>query len=170
MDGFGDAATLVKYRIASGNAQHGNFILTAVLSHCFATGSHKNGAMTDSYGPALAGAKAFKRMDVIASVGGTMPTGKIASQGRAILWNSVVQAHVTRPLWFEVENNASFYFAGKNDGRVQNFATPTVFYVVRKKEWKAAHPFLIFDSGMQIATSRLHSYNHNLISEMRILF
>ena len=170
IDGFGDMATLVKYRIASGNAKHGNFELAAILNHCFATGSHKNGAATDSYGPALAGARAFRRMDVIASVGGTLPTGKIAAQGRLIAWNTVVQAHVARPLWFEVENNATFFFAGSHDGKMQNFITPTAFYVVRRKEWKPAHPFLILDSGMQIATSGFHTYNHNLIGEMRILF
>jgi hypothetical protein len=53
---------------------------------------------------------------------------------------------------------------------MQNFVTPAAFYVVRKKDWKPAHPFFIFDSGMQIATSGFHTYNHNLIWEMRTLF
>ena len=170
MDGFGDMATLVKYRIMSGNAKHGNYELTAILNRCFATGSYKNGAATGSFGPAIAAAKAFRRMDVIASLGGTLPTGKIAAQGRSIVWNSLFQAHVSRPVWFEIENNASFYFAGKNDGKIQDFVTPAVFYVFRKKEWKPQHPFLILDGGMQIATSHFHTYNHNLISELRILF
>src|ERR1035441_6539359 len=47
LDGFGDMSTLVKYRIASGNADHGNFIVTAILGHNFATGSFKNGATPD---------------------------------------------------------------------------------------------------------------------------
>ena len=170
MDGFGDFSTLVKYRVASGNAQHGNYILTAILSRCFATGSYKNGALTGSYAPALAAAKAFGKMDIITSLGGSLPTGEIAAQGRAMTWNSVIQAHVSRPFWLELENNSSFYFAGKNDGRMQNFVTPAGFYVIRKKDWKPQHPFLIFDAGMQIATSHFHAYNHNLIAEMRILF
>ena len=53
---------------------------------------------------------------------------------------------------------------------MQNFVTPAVFYVVRPKEWQPTHPFLIFDCGIQIATSGFHTYNHNLISEMRVLF
>lgn len=170
IDGFGDIATLVKYRVISGNPQHGNFELTAIVNHTFATGSHKNGAMTDSYGPALAGAKAFGRMDVISSLGGTLPTGKIAEQGRCVTWHSVFQAHVTKPLWFEVENNSTFYFAGSHDGKMQNFVTPAAFYVVRKKDWKPTHPFFIFDSGMQIATSGFHTYTHNSIWELRTLF
>ena len=76
-DGFGDATALVKYRIVSGNADHGNFIVTALLGHCFATGSHTNGAKTDSYGPTLAGGKGFGRhFEVESSLGGTLPTGR----------------------------------------------------------------------------------------------
>lgn len=169
-DGFGDTSLVAKYRIASGNAQHGNFDVAAVLSHCFATGSHKNGAATDSFGPTLVTGYAWRRYDVISSLGGTLPTGKIAAQGRSIAWNSLMQAHATRHVWFEVENNSTFYSAGSHDGKMQNFVTPAAFYILRPAEWKPTHPFLIFDSGMQIATSGFHTYNHNLISEMRIIF
>jgi hypothetical protein len=170
-DGFGDTSMLVKYRIVSGNAEHGNFIVTALLSHCFATGSHANGAKTDSYGPAVVGGIGFGRhFQVESSAGGTLPTGKIAAQGRTITWNLLAQSHATQHIWFELENNATFYHGGAHDGKVQNFITPAAFYVVRSREWKPTHPFLIFDCGMQIATSGYHSYNHNLISEMRILF
>jgi hypothetical protein len=169
-DGFGDTSTLVKYRIASGNADHGNFALAAMLSHSFATGSYKNGAATDTYCPTLSSGLAFRNFDVITSLGGVMPTGKISTQGRSINWNALVQFHATRHVWFEVENNSSFYIGGTRDGKMQNFVTPAAFYVFRNKEWKATHPFFIVDAGMQIATSALHTYNHNLISEARILF
>ena len=170
-DGFADTSSLVKYRIASGNAEHGNFEVAAVLNHCFATGSHKNGATTDSFGPALTAGFAFKRrFDVISSLGGTLPTGKIHTQGRSIAWNALTQFHAAPHVWFEVENNATFYFAGSHDGRMQNFLLPAAFYVVRPKAWKPAHPFFIVDGGMQIATSGFHTYNHNLITEARVLF
>jgi len=171
VDGFGDTSTLVKYRIASGNPQHGNFDVAAMLSHSFATGSHKNGAVTDSFGPTLAGACAFaRRFDVISSLGGTMPTGKIAAQGRSIASNTEFQVHATRHIWLELENNATFYRGGEHDGKMQNFVLPGTFYVFRKKEWRPTHPFFIIDSGMQVATSSFHTCNHNLISEARILF
>jgi len=170
VDGFGDTAAVVKYRIASGNAESGNFDIAAILGHCFATGSHKNGASTGSFAPTLVGGYAFRRFDVISSVGGTLPTGKISTQGRTIAWSALMQAHATRHVWFEVENNATFYFAGSHDGKMQNFVTPAAFYVVRKKEWKPLHPFFIIDGGMQFATSGFHTYNHNLISEMRVIF
>jgi hypothetical protein len=170
VDGLGDTSVVGKVRIASGNAEHGNFDVAALLSHSFATGTYKNGATTDTWTPTIAGARSFRRLNVQTSLGGTMPTGKIAAQGRSIAWNALTQAHATPHVWFEVENNATFYFSGEHDGKMQNFVTPAAFYILRRKEWKPAHPFLIFDSGMQIATSGFHTYNHNLISEVRVLF
>jgi hypothetical protein len=160
---------LVKYRIASGDAKHGNYDVAALLNHSFATGSAKNGATTDTWGPTLAGGFVVRRFDVQSSLGGTMPTGKIATQGRSIAWNALTQTHVGH-LWFEVENNATFYNRGAHNGLMQNFVTPAVFYVFRSKQWESTHPFFILDGGMQVATSAFHTYNHNLISEARILF
>ncbi len=80
-----------------------------------------------------------------------------------------MQAHATTHAWLELENNATFYSQGSHDGRMQNFVTPAAFYVVRDKNWKPEHSYLIFAGGMQIATSSFHTCNHNLISELRIL-
>lgn len=170
IDGFADTAALVKYRIASANAEHGNYIVTALLGHTFATSAH-NGALTDSWSPTLAGGKGFLRhYNAESSLGGSLPTGKIAAQGRTIAWNALVHDHVSTHVWLGLENNATFFFAGSHDGKMQNFITPSGFYVFRRSEWKPTHPFLVFAGGMQIATSGFHTYNHNLISEMRILF
>ena len=111
-----------------------------------------------------------KHIDVESSLSGNMPTGKIATQGRTIVWNALAQDHLSEHVWLELENNATFYFSGSHDGKMQNFITPAVFYVLKNKEWKPAHPFLVFCGGMQIATSGFHTYNHSTIAEMRILF
>lgn len=170
-DGFGDTSVLMKLRLASGNAEHGNFIATAILSHTFATGSGNNGALTDSWNPTLAGGKGLtRRIDVESSLGGTMPTGKIAAQGRTIAWNALIQGHLTPSIWLELENNATYFRGGSHDGRAQNFLTPGAFYIYRREEWRRMHPIFVFDGGMQIATSSFHIYNHNLIVEMRVLF
>jgi hypothetical protein len=169
-DGFCDAAALMKFRIASGNAEHGNYIATAILNHTFAS-SPKNGALTDSWNPTLAGGIGFlRRFDIESTIGGTMPTGKIAQQGRSIVWNSLVHDHVSKHVFLELENNAAFYFSGAHDGKMQNFVTPAAFYIFKREEWKPTHPFLVFTGGMQIATSHFHTYNHNTILEMRVLF
>jgi len=169
-DGFGDTAILGKLRIASAGADGGNYDVALILGHCFATGSHKNGAVTDSFSPALAAGYAFHHFNVISSLGGTLPSGKIAAQGRSIAWNTVSQAHIKPHVWFEVENNAAFFVGGSHDGKMQNFVTPAAFYVIRRKNWKPKHPTYIVNGGMQIATSGFHTYNHNLITELRMLF
>jgi hypothetical protein len=169
-DGFGDTSALAKFRIASGNAEHGSFIASAILGHTFATSAH-NGALTDSWNPTVAGGIGIlKHFDVESSLGGALPTGKIATQGRSIAWNSLVQDHVARAFWLELENNATFYFAGSHDGKMQNFLTPATYYVFKRAEWKPQHPYLVFAGGMQIATSGFHTCNHNTIAEMRVLF
>jgi hypothetical protein len=85
-------------------------------------------------------------------------------------WNMTAQVHTTSRTWFDIENNATFIFGGPDDGRTQNFVTPAAFFAVRKKDWGPRHPVAVFDGGMQIATSRFYCYNHNLITELRILF
>jgi hypothetical protein len=169
-DGFGDTSVLAKYRIASAGAGHGNYILTAMLAHSFATGSATNGARTDVFTPTLAGGVGLKHGDLISAISGTLPTGKIATQGRTIVYNNAAQWHVNRGTWLELENNSTFYFSGGHDGKTQNFITPAAFYVIRAKNWKPTHPFFVVNTGMQIATSGFHTYNHSLISELRILF
>ena len=52
----------------------------------------------------------------------------------------------------------------------QNFIAPAVLGVVRRKAWKPMHPYFIVDVGMQVASTHFHTYNHNLITEVRMLF
>ncbi len=169
-DGFGNAGAQVKYRIASGNAEHGNFALTAIVFHGFAPRAYENGSLSSYYCPKIASGFAFGRFNVQSTLGGFLPTGKIAMQGRAIEWNGTVQAHPNAHTWFDVEDNATFNVGGATDGKMQNFVTPAAFYLVRRKDWGPTHAAMVFDAGMQIATSQFHLYDHNLISEMRILF
>ncbi len=169
-DGFGDPMGEVKFRIGSGDAEHGNYALTAMLAETLPTGSYTNGAATAVYYPNLAAGKMWGRFDVQTTLGGLMPTGKIAVQGRQIDWNATAQVLVGRYLWIDLENNAVYNYGGPFDGRTENFLTPAAFFVVRRKTWEPTHCIFIFDAGMQIATSRFHTYNHNLIPEARITF
>ena len=71
---------------------------------------------------------------------------------------------------FDVEENAAWFKGGAIDGKEQNFLTPAGYYVVRRRGWEPTHAVVVFDAGMQIATSNFHLYDHNLTTEMRILF
>jgi hypothetical protein len=169
-DGFGNAATQVKYRIASGNAQHGDFAVTAILYRSFSPGAIQNGMLSGGYFPKLAVGKGFGRFNVQTEANGVLPTAKTALQGRAVEWNTTGQFHAAPHLWIDVENNVLYNLGGPVDGKTENFLTPAAFYMVRRKEWQPTHPFVVFDAGMQIATSRYHSYDHNLVTELRLLF
>jgi hypothetical protein len=169
-DGFGDASAEVKYRIASGNAAHGNFALTAMVAESWPTGSYQNGAPSAVYYPTIAAGRMWGRFDLQTTLGGALPTGKIGAQGRQICWNSTGQVLAGRSLWLDVEDNATFNYGGSFDSRTENFLTPAFFYVLRRKQWKPTHPLFVVGGGMQIATSAIHTSNHNLIPEMRILF
>ena len=169
-DGLGNAATQVKYRIASGNASHGNFALTAILFHGFGARANQNQLLSAYYVPSIAAGKAFGRFATVSTVGGFVPTAKIAAQGRAVEWNFTAQAHATEHLWLDIENNAAFFHAGPFDGKTQNLVTPAAIYVLRRKQWKPEHAAVALVCGEQIATSGFHTYNHNVITEMRITF
>lgn len=169
-DGFGNAGMQVKYRIASGNAQHGNFALTAIDFHGFAPRANQNDMLSAFEVPKIAAGIARGRFDVQSTLGGILPWRRIAAQGRGIEWNLTGQVHPTVHTWLDIEENATFLFAGPFDGKTQNFVTPAGFYMIRRRQWDAMHPVFVLDTGMQIATSAFHFYNHNWISEVRMLF
>ena len=174
VDGFGDFSLLAKYRIASGNAQHGNYTLSAWVLTTVPTGSYKNGSTNASVQPNVGGGKGFGNFDVQTSIGATLPTGTPATTtaGRPILWNTVAQYRVAKLFWPELESNATFYKGGSNDGKTQEFITPGLIVgkcALHPSDPKS-RPGLAFGAGMQIATSKVHSYNHALVLTARWIF
>ncbi|MDR3726353.1 MAG: hypothetical protein P4K86_04850 [Terracidiphilus sp.] len=169
-DGFGNAVTQIKVCIASGNAQHGNFALTAMLGRSFSPRSYQNMALTGAYNPKLAAGKSFGRFDVQTTLGAQLPTGQTAAQGRTIEWNIVAQVHSSSHVWFDIENNAALIVGSPLDGTTMNFITPAAFYMIRPRHWSPQRPAFVIDGGMQIATTKFYPFNHNLIVEERMFF
>lgn len=174
VDGWGDFSFLGKYRIASGNAQHGSFTLSFWTLATVPTGQAKNGSTNASVQPNLGGGKGFGNFDVQASIGATLPTGNPAtnSSGRPVLWNTVAQYKVAKYFWPELESNATFYKGGTNDGKTQEFLTPGIIIgrcAVHPNDPKS-RAGLAFGGGMQIATSHFHSYNHALVLTARWIY
>jgi hypothetical protein len=173
-DGAGDMSFLGKYRIASGNAQHGTYTVSAWVLATIPTGSYKNGSTDASVAPSLGAGKGIGAIDVQSTLGATLPTGNpaIATSGRPIAWNTVVQYHVAKLFWPEIESNATFYKGGTNDGKTQEFITPGI--VIGKCALHPGNPKsrpgLAFGGGMQIATSHFHTYNHGLILTARWIY
>lgn len=169
-DGFGNASTQLKYRIVSGNAAHGNFAVSAVLYHAFAPRIRQNMLETSFYAPYINAGKAFGRFAVISNVGGFLPTSKIEDQGRAIEWNTTAQFRATAHTWFDIEDNVCAFHAGPFDGKTQDFVTPAAFVSIRRKSWKPELAYVVFAAGEQVATTRFNLWNHNLITEMRLVY
>jgi hypothetical protein len=173
-DGFADFSFLVKYRIASGNAQHGNYTVSAWALTTLPTGSYKNGSTNASIQPNLGVGKGFGNFDVQSTLGAVLPTGSpaITATGRPVLWNTVAQYRIGKLFWPELESNATFYQGGANGGKAQEFFTPGL--IVGKcalhPSKPSSRPGLAFGAGMQIAASRFHSYNHELVFTARWIF
>jgi len=173
-DGFGDVSFLAKYRLASGNAKHGNYTFSAWIVATVPTGSYKNGAASATVAPTVGGGKGFGNFDVQTTIGATLPTGDkaVTASGRPIAWNAVGQYRIGKLFWPELESNATFYKGGSNDGKTQEFLTPGI--IIGKcglhPSNPKSRPGLAFGGGMQIATSHFHTYNHGVVLTARWIF
>jgi Putative MetA-pathway of phenol degradation len=171
-DGFGDVGFLYKYRFFSRNEKQGAFMLSAQLTATIPTGSYSNGSPDSSVSPTLLSGKGFGKFDVISCLGGTLPTEETNKIGRSIAWNTTAQYHVSKYVWPELESNATWFFAGKNDGKKQNFITPGIVFSRFKfhPDDDKSRTGVAFGAGMQIATSQFHTYNHELAFTTRLIF
>jgi hypothetical protein len=171
-DGFGDVGFLYKYRFLSRNEKEGNYMLSAQVTATIPTGSHSNGSPDASVSPTVLGGKGFGKFDVISCLGGTLPTEETNKVGRSIAWNTTAQYHISKYVWPELESNATWFFAGKNGGKKQNFMTPGIVFSKFKLRPDDADSRIgvAFGAGMQIATSQFHTYNHELAFTTRFVF
>ncbi|GGG94371.1 transporter [Silvibacterium dinghuense] len=171
-DGFGDVQFVYKYRILTGNEQHGNYMLSALLGASIPTGSYSNGSTDAAILPTIAGGKGFGKFDVISTVGGNLPTADGEKLGRTLGWNTTAQYRLAKYFIPELESNATWYYAGKNDGKMQNFLEPglTVGKIKIHPDDPKSRPGFSLGAGIQIATSEYHAYNHALVFTGRFLF
>lgn len=172
LDGFGDFTVSGKFRILSGNATHGNYLLSTFLTASFPTGSYKNGTTNATLTPAVTGGKGFGKFDAFTTISGTLPTGNTFTLGRTIATNSVFQYHVQKYIWPELELNSLAFYGGSKDGKIQNFATPGLVLGNYKRHPKdeKARVGVVAGIGFQTATTHYHLYNHNLVFTGRIIF
>ena len=171
-DGFGDPTFGYKYRILSANEKQGDYMLSAQLFATIPTGSYSNGNPAAVLTPTLEGGKGFGNFDIISTLGGTLPTSDTVKIGRTIPWNTTAQIKLGKYLWPELESNATYYFGGKNGGKMQNFLEPGLTagkFKIHPKD-KSSRAGFAFGGGMQIATSGFHTYNHALVFTSRFLF
>lgn len=166
-NGLGDVAFLVKYRLLSGNEEHGSYILTAFLGWSLPTGSSTNGALHAIITPTIAYGKGFGHFDAQGTFGAGLPVADTNLAGRTYVWNNAFQYRVLRRFWPEVELNSTFFQEGKNDGKKQTFVTPGL--VIGRFHVASRLGFTI-GGGYQIATTHFHTTNHNAMLSIRFPF
>ena len=170
-DGAGDFSMIAKYRAFAGNNENGNYSTLVQLAFSVPTGSYKNGTAVSTITPTVVAGKGFGKFDVQSALGAVLPTSSVSTIGRTIQWNTTAQYQVGRYFWPEVEFNASYFRGGANDGKSQVFATPGLMVSkIKFRRDPKARVGLVLGTGMQIATSRYHSYDHGLVLTGRIVF
>lgn len=166
-DGFGDWGFLIKYRLLSANAEHGNYILTAFFQTTVPTGQYRNGATDAVITPTIAYGKGFGDFDIQGTFGVGLPTGSQTRIGYTYPWNNAFQYHLGRKFWPEVEVNYTHFQDGPNSGKTQVLLTPGLL-IGRLHLWKRLA--LSAGGGFQIASTHFHTNNHNAILTVRFPF
>jgi hypothetical protein len=171
-DGIGDTTLLVKYRFASANEQHGNYIVSGALAWTLPTGSHKNGAASAVLTPTLLTGKGFGRLALMSSLGGGLPTSQTATSGRTIQWNTVAQYHVKKYFFPELELNSTSYVGGSRDGKTQMFLSPGILFgkFAFKPEDPKSRIGMVAGVAFQTAVTSFHTYNHAGVVSVRFAF
>lgn len=166
-DGFGDESFLLKYRLASANESHGDYIVTAFLGLTLPTGSGANGAPHAVVTPTLAYGKGLGAFDVQGTFGVSMPTGDTAALGRVYAFNDALQYRGVPKVWPELEINATVRQGGARSGERVVYLTPGL--VVGKLRLRGRIG-LTLGAGVQFAISDVRPSDHNIIVSMRMPF
>lgn len=144
-DGPGDASFVGKFRLFSGNAESGNYILTVFFGATVPTGTYANGSKAAVVTPTLAGGKGWGKFDVQSTFGAGLPLSHINGIGHALAWNTAFQYHAWPTLWPELEVNSTFYKDGDDNGKKQTFLTP--------ESYSAASDFTATSSWLWVEAS-----------------
>ena len=166
-DGFGDWQFLVKYRIATQNEQHGNYILTAFFQMSFPTGQYEQGALSPVIAPTIAYGKGFRDFDIQGTAGISLPTGNEQAIGRNLTWNNTFQYRILKKIWPEIEVNFTHYYQGEHSGHTLVYLTPGLV-LGKFRLWHRLG--CTVGGGFEIAATSFHPTNHIPILSIRFPF
>jgi hypothetical protein len=107
LDGFGDIAFRLKYRLYGSNEEHHNAIITAEFSASIPTGKNGNGSCCAINTPTMEFGKGFRNIDWQTTFGAALPASNITKLGRSLTWNNAIQYHATKLLWLQDEFNST---------------------------------------------------------------
>jgi hypothetical protein len=166
-DGFGDLAFQVKFRAFSAPEGRGDYFVGFFFGGSLPTGTPPNGVGHAIVSPTLAAAKGFRHWDVQTTLGANLPVSGASILGRAIIFNTAVNYKLKNKIWPMIEQNSVFWSGGVLDGKKQVFVTPGIvlgsFAVAERLRFAIG-------TGVQIAVTEFHQYNHRWIVSLRFPF
>lgn len=166
-DGLGDMSFLLKYRMASGNEESGNYIVTAFLGASVPTGTYSNGATAAMITPTIAAGKGWGHFDFQTTFGVAVPTDHMDKLGTPLSHNVAFQYRVLGKLWPEVEVNSTFWDNGSLAGKKQVFVSPGLiggkFHLYKRVG-------ITIGGGVQIPTTHFHTVDRTYLASVRFPF
>jgi len=166
-DGFGDLSFQVKFRVFSATEGRGDYFVGFFFGGSLPTGTPPNGIDHTILSPTLAAAKGFGHWDIQTTLGANLPASGTNVLGRAIIFNTAVDYRMKGRVWPMLEQNSVFWSGGVLDGKKQVFLTPGL--VVGSFKVAERLRFTI-GTGVQIAVTEFHQYNHRWILSLRFPF
>jgi hypothetical protein len=166
-DGFGDFSFQVKYRAFSAPEGQGDYFVGFFFGGSFPTGTPPNGLGHTILSPTLAAAKGIGPWDIQSTIGANLPTTGAHLLGRAIVFNTEVDYKIKGKIWPTIEQDSTFWTGGTLNGRKQTFLTPGL---ILGSFPLAERLHFIFGTGVQIAVTQFHQYNHRWIVSVRFPF
>jgi hypothetical protein len=166
-NGFGDLSFQVKFRAFSATEGHGDYFIGFFFGGSLPTGTPLNGNGHTILSPTLAVAKGLGHWDIQTTLGANLPASGTNLFGRAIIFNTAVNYKIRNKFWPMLEQNSVFWSGGILDGKKQVFLTPG--FVLGSFSVAERLRFAI-GTGVQIAVTEFHQYNHRWILSLRFPF
>ncbi|HLZ41742.1 MAG TPA: transporter [Candidatus Sulfotelmatobacter sp.] len=166
-DGIGDMSFLLKYRVAAGNEEAGNYIVTAFLGASVPTGTYSNGATSAILMPTLAAGKGWGHFDFQTTFGITLPTNHRDKLGTPLAHNVAFQYRILGKLWPELEVNYTFWTNGSLAGDKQVFLSPGLI-AGKFHLWRRLG--VTVGGGVQIPVTHFHAVDRTYLTSVRFPF
>jgi hypothetical protein len=171
-DGWADETFTVKYRIASANEEHGNYIVTAFLGVSVPTGDPTFTSNETVWTPTIAAGKGWgtraQGFDVQSTFSAGFPDANEKVLGVPFIWNTSFQGHVFNDhFWPEVEVSWTHFHDGPNDGK--DFAYYTVGAILGRFPI-TGRLRLALGAGYEQAITAFRTFNHAVVLTGRLPF
>jgi hypothetical protein len=166
-DGFGDPGFQVKFRAFSAPEGRGDYFVGFFFGGSLPTATPPNGVGHAIVSPTLGAAKGLGHWDIQTTLGANLPVSGASILGRAVIFNTAVNYKIKNKIWPMIEQNSVFWSGGVLDGKKQVFVTPGIvvgsFAVAERLRFAIG-------TGVQIAVTEFHQYNHRWIVSLRFPF